>query len=137
MKARKEHKVPLSDRAVKILQSLPREDGNPYLFIGGKKGAPLSNMAMLELMKGMRPGYVPHGFRSTFRDWAAERTNYPNHVIEMALAHKIGDKVEAAYRRGDLFDKRRKLMDAWSQYCTAKPVEAGAKVVALSRKVAR
>jgi integrase len=69
-----------------------------------------------------------HGFRSTFRDWAAERTNFPNHVVEMALAHAVSDDVEAAYRRGDLFDKRRKLMEAWAAYC-AKPEAHGAKVV--------
>jgi integrase len=69
-------------------------------------------------MRGMRPAYVPHGFRSTFRDWAAERTNYPNHVVEMALAHVVGDKVEAAYRRGDLFEKRRRLMMDWAKYCS-------------------
>ena len=114
MKAGKPHRVPLSDRAVAILDALPHEDGNEFVFIGGKAKAPLSNMAMLELMKGMRPGYVPHGFRSTFRDWAAERTNYPNHIVEKALAHTVADKVEAAYRRGDLFEKRRKLMDAWA-----------------------
>ena len=73
-------------------------------------------MAMLELMRGMRPGFVPHGFRSTFRDWAAERTGFPNHVVEMALAHSIGSKVEAAYRRGDLFDQRRQLMNDWANF---------------------
>ena len=74
---------------------------------------------------------VPHGFRSTFRDWASERTNFPSDMVEMALAHAVGDKVEAAYRRGDLFDKRRTLMDAWAAYCSA-PVTA--KVVAFQRK---
>jgi integrase len=78
---------------------------------------------------------VPHGFRSTFRDWAAETTGYPNHVVEMALAHVIDDKVEAAYRRGDLFDKRRKLMQAWSTYCITKPAEiaTGGTVVAMRK----
>ena len=117
MKAGKEHRVPLANRALAVLEALPHEAGNNFVFIGGKRGAPLSNMAMLELMRGMRPGYVPHGFRSTFRDWAAERTNYPNHVVEKALAHTIADKVEAAYRRGSLFEKRRKLMTDWSRYC--------------------
>ena len=124
MKAGKEHKVPLAPRAIEVLQALPREDGNPHLFIGGKKGAPLSNMAMLELMKGMRPGYVPHGFRSTFRDWAAERTNYANYVVEKALAHTVADKVEAAYRRGDLFEKRRRLMADWARFCASPTVKA-------------
>jgi integrase len=79
-------------------------------------------MSMLELLRGMRSGTTVHGFRSTFRDWAAERTNYANHVVEMALAHKIGDKVEASYRRGDLFAKRRKLMAEWARFCASPPV---------------
>jgi integrase len=111
-------RVPLSDRAIKILKALPRENGNPYLFIGGNVGKPLSNMAMLELMRDMRPGFVPHGLRSTFKDWCAETTNYPNEVSEAALWHAVADKVEAAYRRGDLFEKRRRLMAEWSKYCT-------------------
>jgi integrase len=115
MKGGREHRVPLCDRAIKILSSLPRE--GEFLFPGARKGEPISNMAMLELMRGMRPGFVPHGCRSTFRDWAAEMSNYPNHVVEMALAHVIGDKVEAAYRRGDLFEKRRRLMAEWERYC--------------------
>jgi integrase len=108
MKAGKEHKVPLSNRAVEILQQSNRRTKNLF---------PLSNMGMAELLKGMRPGITVHGFRSTFRDWAAETTNNSNHVVEMALAHTIGDKVEAAYRRGDLFIKRTKLMTAWAEYC--------------------
>lgn len=128
MKAKKEHRVPLSDRALEILKSLPREQGSDFLFPGARAGAPLSNMAMLELMRGMRPGYVPHGFRSTFRDWAAERTGYPNHVVEMALAHAIESKVEAAYRRGELLEKRRRLMADWAKYCAAKPAATSGKV---------
>jgi len=130
MKAEKAHRVPLSDRALKILAGLPRENGNPYLFIGGKKGAPLSNMAMLELLKDMRPGTTVHGFRSAFKDWASERTRFPNEVSEAALAHTIPNKVEAAYRRGDLFGKRRRLMEEWARYC-ATAQSAGAKVVTL------
>jgi integrase len=118
MKGHREHRVPLSDRAVAVLNALPREAD--FVFPGGRQGAPISNMAMAELLKRMeRRDITVHGFRSAFRDWAAERTNYPNHVIEMALAHIIGDKVEAAYRRGDLFEKRRKLMEAWAVYCSA------------------
>jgi integrase len=118
MKVRKEHRVPLTGRAVEILKALPRE--TDFVFPGGRKGAPISNMAMAQLLKRIeRLDITVHGFRSTFRDWAAERTSYPNHIVEMALAHVIGDKVEAAYRRGDLFDKRRKLMEAWAAYCTA------------------
>jgi integrase len=120
MKAEREHRVPLSNRTIEILRSLPR--AGKFVFPGAMAAKPLSNMAMLQLLRGMRDdGITVHGFRSTFRDWAAERTAYPNHVIEMALAHAIGDKVEAAYRRGDLFDTRRRLMDAWADYCASVP----------------
>jgi integrase len=128
MKAGKKHVAPLTDRAVEILSDLSRK-GN-YVFPGARKGEPLSNMAMLELVRGMRPGTTVHGLRSAFRDWAAERTNYPNHVVEMALAHAVGDKVEKAYRRGDLFEKRRRLMAEWDRYC-ARPLPAGDAVVHL------
>jgi integrase len=114
----KPRRVPLSDRAIKLLKSLPREENNPYLFNGGIAGKPLSNMAMLELMREIRPGFVPHGLRSTFKDWCAETTNYPNEVSEAALWHAVADKVEAAYRRGDLFEKRRRPMAEWAKYCT-------------------
>lgn len=117
MKAAKEHRVPLSDRAVAILKALPREA--EFVFPGGRKGAPISNMAMAELLKRMeRLDITVHGFRSAFRDWAAEKTTYANHVVEMALAHAIADKSEAAYRRGDLLPKRVPLMAAWARYCT-------------------
>jgi integrase len=108
MKAGREHKVPLCNRAVEILQGLDQHTKDLF---------PLSNMAMSELLKGMRAGVTVHGMRSTFRDWAAETTYFANHVIEMALAHTIGDKVEAAYRRADLFLKRIKLMSAWADFC--------------------
>ena len=117
MKAKKEHRVPLSDRTIAILNALPRE--GDLAFPGSRKGTANSNMAMLQLLKRMnRTDITVHGFRSTFRDWAAERTNYPNHVVEMTLAHVIGNKVEAAYRRGDLFTKRSRLMADWTRYCT-------------------
>jgi integrase len=96
--------------------------GDPaaLIFRGTRAGRPLSNMAFLMLLRRMqRDDLTGHGFRSTFRDWAAERTNFPNEVTEMALAHAIGDKVEVAYRRGDLFQKRRQLMDAWARFCAA------------------
>jgi integrase len=128
MKARREHRVWLSDRVLQILKSLPHEEGNNSIFIG-QRGCRLSDMTMAALLKRMgrnaaqppRHSPVVHGFRSTFRDWAAERTNYPNHVIEMALAHVIDNKVEAAYRRGDLFEKRKRLMSDWSRYCAMIP----------------
>ena len=125
MKAGKEHRIPLSSRAVELLKDLYREDGNDFVFIGSQAGSGLSNMAMTTVLRRMgRGGITVHGFRSTFRDWAAERTNFPNHVVEQALAHTISDKVEAAYRRGDLFAKRKALMEAWARYCEA-PVSGG------------
>jgi integrase len=119
MKAAREHRVPLSRRALNLLKDLHEVRDSDFVFPGQKPGAPLSIMALEMVLRRMKLDDVTvHGFRSTFRDWAAETTSYPNHVVEMALAHVIGDKVEAAYRRGDLFDKRRKLMDAWSLYCS-------------------
>jgi integrase len=117
MKSSAEHRVPLSDRAAQIISGIPEIDGNPFVFPGGREGRPLSNMAMLELLRGMRPGLTVHGFRSSFRDWAAEATDFPKEVAEMALAHTIESEVESAYRRGDLFEKRRKLMEDWAAYC--------------------
>jgi integrase len=132
MKAKKELRVPLSGRAIELLHGAYREDGNPYIFVGADKGNSLSDSAMNSLLRRMnRTDITVHGFRSTFRDWAAERTNYQNHVVEQALAHQVGSGVERAYRRGDLFDKRRKLMEAWATYCASKPVKTG-EVVALN-----
>ncbi|MEH6477572.1 MAG: site-specific integrase [Sneathiella sp.] len=123
MKAKREHRVPLTDVMIADLTSLPHLDGNPYLFPGARYGKPLSNMALLQLMRGMGYGVkgtrgdaVPHGFRSSFRDWSGEVSSFPRDVAEMALAHVIENKVEAAYRRGDLFEKRRKMMQAWTNY---------------------
>jgi integrase len=104
-----------------------------FVFPGAPSGDPYSNTALLMLLRRMDRGdLTAHGFRSTFRDWAAERTNFPGQVAEMALAHTIGDKVEAAYRRGDLFDKRRRLMAAWAQWCST-PQPAGTLVALPSR----
>jgi integrase len=131
MKGGKEHRVPLCDRALAILREVRPEDDAPnpaeqFLFSGGKVGRPLSNMTFLMLLRRMgRDDLTAHGFRSTFRDWAAERTSFPSEVVEMALAHAVGDKVEAAYRRGDLFNKRRRLMDAWADFCARGPAERG------------
>jgi integrase len=137
-KAGKEHRVPLSDRAVAILGEMqklrPHRDqqdaADGFVFPGGKVGKPLSSAAFLVLLRRGRDDLTVHGFRSSFRDWASERTGFPAEVAEMALAHAVGDKVEAAYRRGDLFDNRRRLMDAWGEYCGKAPVERG-KVVSL------
>jgi integrase len=131
MKGNREHRVPLSDRAVAILRELPTEQSNPFVFVGPREGSGLSNMAMTAVMKRMGHDKITvHGFRSSFRDWSSERTDFQNHVVEMALAHAVGDKVEKAYRRGELFEKRRKLMDVWAAYC-ARPAATGAAVVPL------
>jgi integrase len=132
MKGTKEHRVPLPGPAVAILKEQARlqpskiaaDDPSAFVFPGARRKRPLSDMAMLKLLERMgHHDITVHGFRSTFRDWAAERTNFPNHVVEVALAHAISDKVEAAYRRGDLFEKRRRLMDAWATFC-AQPSRA-------------
>jgi len=116
MKANREHRVPLSDAARAVLTRLPRE--GDYVFRGALQDRPLSNMAMLAVLHRMgRNDLTVHGFRSSFRDWAAEVTNFPREVAEAALAHVLSDKTEAAYRRGDLFDKRRKLMQARADWC--------------------
>ena len=118
MKGGKEHRVPLPAPALAIAERMKTGHGDAYLFPGAKPGKPLSNMAMLALIERMgRTDLTTHGFRSTFRDWAAERTDFPREVAEMALAHTIGSKVEAAYRRGDLLDKRIALMDQWAAFC--------------------
>lgn len=118
MKAGKAHRVPLSATAVKLLQGTLRMEGNPYVFPGAKQKRPLSNMAMLEALRGMRPkdGFTVHGFRSSFRDWISETTLHPDAIAEQALAHTISDKTVAAYRRGDAFDRRVKLMQQWDDY---------------------
>ena len=118
MKAGREHRVPLSPTAAAVLRQMKEIRESDFVFPGGKKGKPLSNMAMLAVLKRMARGELTaHGFRSSFRDWAAERTNFPHEVAEMALAHSVENKVEAAYRRGDLFQKRRQLMEAWARFC--------------------
>jgi integrase len=121
MKARRDHRVPLSEPALALLRALPRDPESDFVFISPMaKGEPLSNMALLATLKRMdRTDLTAHGFRSTFRDWAAETTAYPDAVVEMALAHAIGNAVEAAYRRGDLFEKRKRLMADWASYCAS------------------
>jgi integrase len=125
MKAGKEHRVPLSAPALAIVEKMAAIRSGEFVFPGGREGRPLSNMAFLMLLRRMgRDDLTAHGFRSSFRDWAAERTGFPAEVAEMALAHTVGDKVEAAYRRGDLFQKRRQLAEAWAKFCVA-PAPAG------------
>jgi integrase len=129
-KIHKEHRVPLSQRAIDILAGLPRI--NDYIFAGHRIGQGLGGDAMIEVLRGLsfcasgenEAGLTVHGFRSTFRDWAAECTAFPNEVCEAALAHAVNSKVEAAYRRGDLFEKRARLMQAWSDYCEQPPVNS-------------
>jgi integrase len=139
MKARREHRVPLSDEALAVLRAVlssQAEDAAAFVFPGQRGDRPLSAMAMTMLLRRMNesaPGepkegpprwrdrmgaaVVPHGFRSSFRDWCAEATDTPHAVAEAALAHTVGDKVVAAYQRGDMFQKRRDLMDRWGRYC--------------------
>lgn len=118
MKAAVEHRVPLSTKAVEIVLALRQDKQSDYVFPGQRDGKPLTNMAMLELLKRMgRTGVTVHGFRSSFRDWASECTNFPRDVCEMALAHTIPNQAEAAYRRGDLIEKRRSLMQEWVKHC--------------------
>jgi integrase len=145
MKMDREHRIPLSSAAVALLQALPRLQDNPLLFPAAR-GGELSDMTLSAAMKRMhatdvaaggagfvdrtskRPA-VPHGLRSTFRDWVAERTTYPGDMAEVALAHRISNAVEASYRRGDMVEKRRKMMGDWAAYLTG--VERSGNVVRL------
>ena len=132
MKAGREHRVPLSDDALDALREVAKlatkPDPKAFIFPGGKQGKPLSSMALLMLLRRMGRGdLTAHGFRSTFRDWCAEATNYPREVAEAALAHTLRDKTEAAYQRGDLMERRRRLMAEWAAFC-ARPAATGAVV---------
>jgi integrase len=123
---KRDHVVPLPDRALEVIDA----ERSEFLF-ANEDGEPLSNMAMLELLQGMGFGedLTVHGFRSTFKDWCSEQTGYPNEMSEMALAHTVSDKVEAAYRRGDMREKRRRLMADWATYCESRPIAKKANVV--------
>ena len=120
MKAGKAHVVPLSPAAIDVFTRATtlRIDGSDLVFHGAKRGRPLSDMTLLKVLRDMKEPFTVHGFRSAFRDWVAEQTNFAGEVAEAALAHAIPNKVEAAYRRTDFLEKRRKLMDAWGAYCT-------------------
>jgi integrase len=134
MKTGKPHRVPLASAAIELLAGLPKEEGNPYIFIGAHGGG-MSDTSLIAVLRRMeRKDFTIHGFRSSFRDWGAERTNYQNHVLEMALSHAVGNAVEAAYRRGDMLDKRRRLMADWASYCTSPPVETGGVLVPIRAK---
>jgi integrase len=117
MKAGKEHRVPLSHRALAIVRELAEIRQSVFIFPGDRENQPLSNMALLMTLRRVQSGITVDGFRSTFRDWAAEHTNFPREIAEAALAHVLQNKAEAAYQRGDLLQKRRKLMDAWERFC--------------------
>jgi integrase len=117
MKAGAEHRVPISDRAVSIIKEMAKTRVGPYVFPGLKDGQPISNMAMLMMLRDMRPGITTHGFRSSFRDWAGEETSHPHDICEAALAHTRRDKSHAAYQRRDLLEKRRRLMAEWAAFC--------------------
>jgi integrase len=127
MKGGLAHRVPLSKRALKVIKSIPKVEGNPHVFPGLKPGKPLSGMSMeMALRRMSRNDITVHGMRSAFRDWAAEKTSFPHHTAEHALAHRISDKAESAYRRGDELERRRLLMEAWAIWCEPK---RGSKVV--------
>ncbi len=118
MKAGNEHRIPLTGTAISIINRMKQNQLSDFVFPGTKEARPLSDMSLTAVLKRMeRQDLTAHGFRSTFRDWASETTAYPREVCEMALAHTISNKTEAAYRRGDLFEKRVKLMDEWAFYC--------------------
>jgi integrase len=122
MKGGREHRVPLPRRVVAMLKELVAMRLNEFVFPGLKRGRPLGSMRLLTLLRDMEHDHITvHGFRSTFKDWASETTSFPDHLSEMALAHVSADKVRAAYARGDLFQKRRELMEAWASYCEPEP----------------
>ncbi len=131
MKMRREHRVPLAPQVIELLRGLPHEgDGDGFVFIGSQAGRPLHHAALRTTLARVRPGVTVHGFRSAFRDWAGEHTAFPHDVCEAALAHVKG-RVVRAYQRGDLLDRRRKLMEAWSQYLASPPLATSATVTAL------
>ena len=133
MKAGKTYRIPLAPRCIEILKRAKElSDGGAFVFPGRSTKKPLSVMVFLMMIRRMEKDITAHGFRSSFRDWAAERTNFPREVCEMALAHSVSDKTEAAYLRGDLFDKRRELMDTWESFATTKK----SKVVTLRKSSA-
>jgi integrase len=134
MKGGREHRIPLSEPALGILREMAQAqvstEPDALVFPGRDAGRPLSDMSLTAVLRRMGRGELTaHGFRSAFRDWAAETTAYPTELVEMALAHAVGNKVEAAYRRGDLFEKRRRLMDDWAAYCFMPCVTSGANIM--------
>jgi integrase len=131
MKSRREHKVPLAPQVLTLLRTLPRMDGNPYLFVGARSGRAVGESAMGATLRRLGCSATVHGFRSSFSDWAHERTAHSNYTIEISLAHTVGSEVERGYRRGDMFEKRRQLMAQWATFCTTSPPTS--EVVSLRR----
>ena len=119
MKAKREHVVPLSPAAKRLFERAAelRTDGVRFVFHGARRDKPLSDMTLIKVLRDMKEPFTAHGFRSSFRDWVSETTSFPGELAEAALAHAVGNKTEAAYRRGNLLEKRRALMDAWGEYC--------------------
>jgi integrase len=133
MKMRREHRVPLSPQAMELLRSLYREDGNDFLFISTKTpGAHVSASTLTQALRRAGCKATLHGFRSCFKTWAEERTNFDRVIVELSLAHKVGDATEDSYRRGDGIEKRRRLMEAWARFCAAPAGDAG-KVLPMRR----
>jgi integrase len=133
MKAGREHRVPLSPAALKLLRNQARIEKTNLVFPSARLKV-LSDMTLSAVMRRMKVAAVPHGFRSTFRDWVSERTSYPGEMAEMALAHAIGDKTEAAYRRGDLFEKRRRMMSDWAKFCATPTPAKTSKVLPMKKR---
>jgi integrase len=136
MKGGREHRIPLSEPALDVLREMAlarvSRDPDALVFPGRDAGRPLSDMSLTAVLRRMGRGELTaHGFRSAFRDWTAEKTGYPTEIAEMALAHAVGNKVEAAYRRGDLFEKRKRMMDDWAAYCSTTSNAQTAQVVSL------
>jgi integrase len=134
MKGGREHRVPLSPRAVEVLREMEQVRLSEFVFPGMRRASPLGVTAFASLVLRMRADTTVHGFRSAFRDWAGERTSFPREIAEAALAHLVGDAVERAYRRGDALEKRRKLMEAWASFCEPK---AGGTVVPIGRRAVK
>jgi integrase len=134
MKSGRPHRVPLSDEALSLLKMLPRIENQNLIFLGRKSNTPLSDMAMLQIMRRMAINAVPHGFRASFSSWCASSTAYPSEVREMALAHAIGNDTEAAYQRSDLFEKRRRLMSDWATFLFMPPITEGSYVTLQGEK---
>jgi integrase len=125
MKGGREHRVPLSDRAMEILEELHQAHRSAFVFPGSKRGAPLCHTALEAVLRRLQVDVTVHGFRSSFRDWAGDCTPFPRDVVEAALAHAIESETEAAYRRSDALEKRRKLMAGWAAHCTSAPKAQG------------